>query len=107
MLRTTDRCSSRSGMAAAAIGSSKIFPQDGMPRLVVSALEPFRYRWVMTWNSAAAPSDCIGRRPTPAMIRDPGPAPNRQVGAQWPSLAALSRQATALAAAAAVGADAR
>ena len=35
MLRTTDLCSSRSSMAAATIGSSKIFPHDGMPRLVV------------------------------------------------------------------------
>ena len=48
-------------MAAATIGSSKIFPQEAMPRLVVSAMEPLKCRWVMTWNSAAAPSACSGR----------------------------------------------
>ena len=61
MLSTTDLCSSRSSIAAATIGSSKILPQDGMPRLVVSAIEPLKCRWVITWNSAAAPSAGSGR----------------------------------------------
>ncbi len=42
MLSTTDRCSRRSSMAAATMGSSKIWPQEAMPRLVVSAIEPLR-----------------------------------------------------------------
>jgi hypothetical protein len=40
MLRTTDRRSSRSSMSAETTGASKIFPQEVMPRLVFSAVEP-------------------------------------------------------------------
>ena len=35
MLNTTLLCKSRSDMAAATMGSSKIFPQDPTPKLVV------------------------------------------------------------------------
>ena len=42
MLNTTLLCNRRSNMAAATIGSSKIFPQDPTPKLVVSAMEPFK-----------------------------------------------------------------
>jgi hypothetical protein len=48
-------------MAAATMGSSKIFPQEPTPRLVVSAMLPFRYLWVTTWNRAAAASEASGR----------------------------------------------
>jgi hypothetical protein len=41
-------------MAAATMGSSKIFPHEPTPKLVVSAMLPFKYRWVMTWKRAAA-----------------------------------------------------
>src|SRR5258708_21038169 len=57
MFKTTLRWSSRPGMAAAIIGSSlNTFPQLAMPRLVVSAMLPLRYRWLTTWNRAAAAS---------------------------------------------------
>jgi hypothetical protein len=42
MLKTTDRWSSRSSIAAATVGSSKIRPELPMPRLVVNTIEPFR-----------------------------------------------------------------
>ena len=61
MLNTTLLCKSRSNMAAATMGSSNIFPQDPTPRLVVKAILPFKYLWVMTWNSAAAASEASGR----------------------------------------------
>jgi len=61
MLNTTLRCKSRSSIAAAVIGSSKILPHDAMPRFVVRIVELFRYLVVMTWNSAAAASDASGR----------------------------------------------
>src|SRR5271169_769470 len=52
MLNTTERCSNRSSMAAATIGSSKIFPHEAMPRFVVSTVELLRYRVVMTWKQS-------------------------------------------------------
>jgi len=42
MLNTMLRWRSRSSMAAATMGSSKIFPQEPTPRLVVKAMDPFR-----------------------------------------------------------------
>jgi len=43
MLKTTERWRSRSSIAAATVGSSKMRPQLAMPRFVVSAIEPFWY----------------------------------------------------------------
>jgi hypothetical protein len=42
MLMTTERCRSRSNMAAAAVVSAKMSPQDATPRLVVKMIEPRR-----------------------------------------------------------------
>ena len=61
MLKTTLLCKRRSNMAAATMGSSKIFPHEPTPRLVVMTMEPFKYLWVMTWNRAAAASEASGR----------------------------------------------
>jgi hypothetical protein len=61
MLNTTLRCSRRSSMAAATMGSSKIFPHEPVPRFVVKQMLAFRYRWVITWKSAAAASEASGR----------------------------------------------
>ena len=48
-------------MAAATMGSSKIFPHEPVPRFVVKQMLAFRYRWVITWKSAAAASEASGR----------------------------------------------
>ena len=48
-------------MAAAAVVSPRISPQDPTPLLVVMMVELFRYRWEMTWNRAAAASEGSGR----------------------------------------------
>jgi hypothetical protein len=62
MVSTVLRCSRRSSMAAAIMGSSlKVWPHEAIPLLVVSAMLPLRYRWEMTWKSAAAPSLASGR----------------------------------------------
>lgn len=42
MLNTTERWASRSSMAAATMGSSKMRLPEPTPRLVVSAIEPCR-----------------------------------------------------------------
>jgi hypothetical protein len=56
MLKTTDRCRSQSSIAAATIGSSKIFPQEAIPRLVVNAMEPLKWRWRHPSGTEAASS---------------------------------------------------
>jgi len=56
MLNTTLRWRSRSSMAAATMGSSKILPHEPTPRLVVRTVELFKYLVVMTWNKEAAAS---------------------------------------------------
>jgi len=61
MLKTTLRCKSRSNMAAATMGSSKIFPHEPTCRFVVKQMLPFMYLWVMTWKSAAAASEANGK----------------------------------------------
>ena len=49
-------------MAAATMASPlKTFPQLAIPRLVVRAMLPLRYRWLTTWNRAAAASSGNGR----------------------------------------------
>ena len=48
-------------MAAATMGSSKIFPHEPTCRFVVKQMLPFIYLWVMTWKSAAAASEASGR----------------------------------------------
>ena len=62
MLKTTERWRSRSSIAAATVGSSKMRPQDAMPKFVVSAIEPFWYLWLTTWKSAAAMLDRLLHR---------------------------------------------
>jgi hypothetical protein len=42
MLNTTERCRSRSSMAAAMVVSSKMSPQEATPRFVVRMTEPRR-----------------------------------------------------------------
>lgn len=51
MLKTTERWRSRSSIAAATVGSSKMRPQFAMRRFVVCAIEPRPYLWLMTGKS--------------------------------------------------------
>ena len=55
------RCRSRSSMAAVTIGSPSRDAHDATPRFVVSMMLPLRWRWVMTWNSAATASSATLR----------------------------------------------
>jgi hypothetical protein len=48
-------------MAAATIGSSKIFPPEPTPRWVGGPGELWSYLVVMTWNNEAAASLASGR----------------------------------------------
>jgi hypothetical protein len=66
--------------------------------LVVKIVLDLRYRWLMTWNSAAAPSPGSGRWPSSSITRRRGPAKNRMQVFQRPSRAALWQRAAGSAA---------
>ena len=59
-------------MAAAMVVSEKMSPHEATPRFVVRMIEPFRYLLAMTWNSAAASSVGMGRKPSSSTMRTPG-----------------------------------
>ena len=69
-------------MAAATIGSSKIFPHEPTPRLVVSTVELLRYLVVMTWNKELRPRwRAAGSRPRSS----PTTAVRRRTAWWWPT----------------------
>ncbi len=72
MLNTTLRCNRRSSIAVAMVVSVKMPPHDATPRFVVRMMDPFRYRLVMTWNSAEASSAGMGRKPSSSTINTGG-----------------------------------
>src|SRR5687768_1534916 len=61
MPATAARCRSRSSIAAATVASPKPVAQSAMPTLVVRIVLDFRYRWLITWKRADAPSLGSGR----------------------------------------------
>src|SRR5438874_11306065 len=89
MPTTVARCSSRASRAAATVASPKAVAQSAIPTLVLRMVEDLRYRWLMTWNRAEAPSPGSGRYPSSSITSSRGPAKNRMQVAQRPSMAAL------------------
>ncbi|SEP02070.1 hypothetical protein SAMN05216267_10726 [Actinacidiphila rubida] len=61
MPTTVARCRRRSSIAAATVASPNAEAQSAMPTLVLKIVDDFRYLWLITWNSAEAPSSGSGR----------------------------------------------
>ena len=77
-------------MAAAMVVSVKMSPQAATLRLVVRMTEPLWYLCEMTWNSASASWDGMGRYRSSSMMSTAGPEKNLMVAAHLPSRAGVA-----------------